>query len=147
VRVSRLVRMHADERQEIEEATAGAIAAAIGLDCASGDTLCSEGVNLSLEGMFVPDPVITLAITPENPRRHHQSLQSLASLCPGGSHPARQYRSRVRKNTHFRDGGTAFGDLHRTDAARSTMPRSTWVQPAVAYRETIARQSARLTTN
>ncbi len=65
VQVSQIVRMHANKRENVEYAAAGDIVALIGIDCASGDTFCSEGTNLSLEGMFVPEPVTTLSITPK----------------------------------------------------------------------------------
>jgi elongation factor G len=63
VRVGRIVRMHSNDRENIDEAGAGDIVAMVGVDCASGDTFCDEGVNLSMESMFVADPVISLAIT------------------------------------------------------------------------------------
>jgi len=62
VRVGRLVRMHANDRENIDNANAGDIIAMIGVDCASGDTFCGEGVNVSLESIFVPVPVISLAV-------------------------------------------------------------------------------------
>jgi len=64
VRFGRLVRMHADDREDIDIAEAGDIVAIVGIDCASGDTFCAEGVNYSLENIFVPDPVIRLSIEP-----------------------------------------------------------------------------------
>ncbi len=64
VRFSRLVRMHANSRSEIESAPAGDIIAVVGMECASGDTFCSDGVNYSLESIHVPEPVIELAIAP-----------------------------------------------------------------------------------
>lgn len=62
LRVGRLVRMHANDRENIDEAGAGDIVAMIGVDCASGDTFCAEGTNLTLESMFIAKPVISLAI-------------------------------------------------------------------------------------
>jgi elongation factor G len=62
VRVSRIVRMHADEREDLDEAGAGDIVALIGVDCASGDTLCSDGAQIAVESIYVPEPVISLAI-------------------------------------------------------------------------------------
>ncbi|MBP6217716.1 MAG: elongation factor G [Oligoflexales bacterium] len=64
-RVGRLVQMFANDRIEIEEARAGDIVAMVGVECASGDTYCDDGVNFTMESMFVPDPVIELAIKPE----------------------------------------------------------------------------------
>ena len=63
-RFSRIVRMHADQRADIDEAQAGDIVAVLGVDCASGDTYASERNYCTLENMFVPEPVIRLAIAP-----------------------------------------------------------------------------------
>ncbi len=65
-RFSRIVRMHADKREEIDEATAGDIVAIMGIDCASGDTYAAKPKYCSLESMFVPEPVIQVAISPAN---------------------------------------------------------------------------------
>lgn len=64
VRIGRLVRMHANDKEEIAEAYAGDIIAMVGVDCASGDTFCDPKVNISMESIFVPEPVIGLAIKP-----------------------------------------------------------------------------------
>ncbi|WP_010586555.1 elongation factor G [Schlesneria paludicola] len=64
VRFGRLVRMHANDRQDVDVAEAGDIVALVGVDCASGDTFCGDGVNYSLESIFVPDAVIRLSIEP-----------------------------------------------------------------------------------
>jgi elongation factor G len=63
-RVGRMVRMHANDRADVDEAGAGDIIAFIGLDCASGDTFCDDQVNYALENIHTPEPVIALAITP-----------------------------------------------------------------------------------
>ncbi|MDR3182504.1 MAG: elongation factor G [Planctomycetaceae bacterium] len=61
-RVSRIFRMHADSREEIDNAEAGDIVAVIGIDCSSGDTFSSEKDFCTLESMYVPEPVIQIAI-------------------------------------------------------------------------------------
>jgi len=66
VRVGRIVQMHADDRKDVAEARPGDIVALVGVDCASGDTFCADGVNYSLESIFVADPVIRLSVTPES---------------------------------------------------------------------------------
>jgi elongation factor G len=63
-RFSRIVRMHADKREEIDSADAGDIVAVMGVDAASGDTYAADAKYCSLENMFVPEPVIKMAITP-----------------------------------------------------------------------------------
>ncbi len=64
-RFGRIVRIHADERKEIEEAGAGEIVAVMGLECASGDTFCSEYPYCTLQSMYVPAPVIQVAVHPK----------------------------------------------------------------------------------
>jgi elongation factor G len=63
-RFSRIVRMHADKREEIDSAEAGDIVAVMGVDAASGDTYSADAKYCTLESMFVPEPVIKMAITP-----------------------------------------------------------------------------------
>lgn len=63
-RFSRIVRMHADKRAEIDVAEAGDIVAIIGVDCATGETFCPDRDYCSMESMFVPEPVIKVAVTP-----------------------------------------------------------------------------------
>ena len=65
-RFSRIYRMHSDKRVEIDEATAGDIVAVMGVDAASGDTYASERDYCTLESIYVPPPVITIAVNPEN---------------------------------------------------------------------------------
>jgi elongation factor G len=65
-RFSRIVRMHADKREEIDTAEAGDIVAVMGVDAASGDTYSADAKYCTLENMFVPEPVIKMAITPTN---------------------------------------------------------------------------------
>jgi elongation factor G len=65
VKVGRLGRMHADQMEEIETAQAGDIIALFGIDCASGDTFTS-GERIALSSMHVPEPVISLAVVPED---------------------------------------------------------------------------------
>lgn len=64
VRVGRIVRMHADDREDIDAGEAGDIVAVVGVDCASGDTFLGSGLELSLENIYVAEPVIRLSIEP-----------------------------------------------------------------------------------
>jgi elongation factor G len=63
-RIGRLVRMHADQRVDIDSAGPGDIIALVGVDCASGDTFCGQGVEYALESIFVPEAVIRLSVEP-----------------------------------------------------------------------------------
>jgi elongation factor G len=66
VKVGRLVRMHADEMEEISEGEAGDIVALFGIDCFSGDTFTDGRLNVAMTSIFVPDPVISLSVTPKD---------------------------------------------------------------------------------
>ncbi len=61
-RISRMVKMHANDREDVVEAGPGDIVAFIGVDCASGDTFCDDQINYSLENIETPEPVISLAV-------------------------------------------------------------------------------------
>jgi elongation factor G len=63
-RISRILRVHADQKEDIDSAGAGDIVAVMGLECATGDTYCAEGTYLSLESIYAAEPVIDLSILP-----------------------------------------------------------------------------------
>jgi elongation factor G len=63
-RISRILRIHADQKEDIDSASAGDIVACMGVECATGDTYCSEGTDLSLESIYAAEPVIDLSIQP-----------------------------------------------------------------------------------
>lgn len=76
-RIGRIVRMHANDREDIADAGPGDIVALIAVDCASGDTYCGDGVNYSLESIFVADPVISLCIKPETSADQERMAKAL----------------------------------------------------------------------
>lgn len=80
-RIGRLVRIHADKREDINEASAGDIVAVMGIDCASGDTYASTNKYCSLEKMFVPEPVIKMAVSPATRDGADRLGKALARFC------------------------------------------------------------------
>ncbi len=66
VKVGRLVRMHSDEMEEIDSCGSGDIVALFGVDCASGDTFTDGKLTCSMSSMFIPEPVISLAVLPSD---------------------------------------------------------------------------------
>ena len=67
VKVSRLVRMHSNDMEDVAEVGAGEICATFGIDCASGDTFIGQGAQqeITMSSMFVPEAVISLSIAPK----------------------------------------------------------------------------------
>ena len=136
-RISRLVQMYADQRNEITEVFAGDICAAVGLkDTTTGDTLCDENAPIILEKMEFPDPVISVAIEPKTKADQDKmgiALQKLAEEDPS---------FRVKSDTET--GQTiisGMGELH-LDIIVDRLLREFKVdanvgKPQVAYRETI----------
>jgi elongation factor G len=78
LRIGRIVRMHANDREDILDAGPGDIASVLSIDCASGDTICGDGVNYSLESIFVADPVISLSIEPASSADQERMAKALS---------------------------------------------------------------------
>ena len=76
-KVGRLVRMNSAQMEDINEGCAGDIVALFGVDCASGDTFVNGGLNLSMASMYVPEPVISLSITPKDKQAAMQLSKAL----------------------------------------------------------------------
>ncbi len=76
-RVGRLIRMHADTMEDLSEAGCGEIAALFGIDCASGDTFCDPKLNYSMSSMYVPKPVISLAVQPVDKKASDNMAKAL----------------------------------------------------------------------
>lgn len=138
ITIGRLVRMHADKRENIEIATAGEIVALVGVDCASGDTFCSKGINLSMEAMFVPDPVITLAITPQHQEDEDRMMRAINRF----QHEDPTFHVSVdpeSKQTLISGMGELHLEIYLERMKREYKTEVYVGKPAVAYRETIAK--------
>jgi elongation factor G len=80
-KVGRLVRMSSDTMEDITEGTPGDIVALFGVDCASGDTFCDPKLNYAMTSMFVPNPVISLKISPKDKASSDQMGKALNRFC------------------------------------------------------------------
>ncbi len=136
-RVGRLLKMHANKREDIKEVSAGDIAAAVGLKSTlTGDTLCDEKLPVILEAMEFPDPVISVAIEPKTKPDQEKLSQSLAKLAQEDP----SFKVSVNEET----GQTliaGMGELH-LEIIVDRLTREFKVganvgKPQVAYRETI----------
>jgi len=76
-KIGRLVRMHADNMEDIGESGPGDIVALFGIDCASGDTFCGGDLNYAMSSMYVPQPVISLAVMPKDKKSSDQLSKAL----------------------------------------------------------------------
>ncbi len=140
VKVGRVVRMHADQMEDIEEIPAGYIGALFGIDCASGDTFTSPGIRYSMTSMHVPEPVISLAIVPED----NKSQQNMSKALSRFTKEDPTFTVRVDHET----GDTiisGMGELHlEVYIERMKREYDAIVHtgaPQVAYRETISRRA------
>ena len=136
-RVGRLLRMHANKREDIQEIMAGDICAAVGLKTVStGDTICDEDHPIALEAIDFPTPVIQLAVEPKTKADQEKMGMAIAKLA--------QEDPTFRVNTDPETGQTilsGMGELH-LEIIVDRMMREFGVvanvgKPMVAYRETI----------
>jgi hypothetical protein len=124
-KVGRLVRMHSDEMEDIEDACAGDIVALFGVDCASGDTFTDGSRIYSMTSMFVPDAVISLAvIKPKDSKSQHNISKALKRFTKEDPTFRASARRGVRRDDHQRHGRAAPRRLHRAHEARVPGARS-----------------------
>jgi elongation factor G len=140
VKIGRLVRMHADEMEEIEESGAGDIVALFGVDCASGDTFTSSDVSYSMSSMHVPNPVISLAIIPVDNKAQSNMSKALNRFTKEDP----TFRTYVDHETN-ETIVSGMGELH-LDVYIERMKREYGAEvkvgaPQVAYRETITQRA------
>lgn len=136
-RVSRLILLKADDRQEVDELRAGDLGAVLGLkDTFTGDTLCSEGEEVILESLFVPEPVISVAVEPMT----KQDMEKLSKALQALSEEDPTFRVSVDSETN-QTVIAGMGELHLEILVermrREYKVEATVGQPQVAYRETI----------
>ena len=140
VKVGRVIRMHADQMEDIKSIPAGYIGALFGIDCASGDTFAAPGISLTMTSMYVPDPVISLAVTPVD----HKSEINMSKALSRFTKEDPTFKVHVNDET----GDTiisGMGELHlEVYIERMLREYSAHVNPGmprVAYRETMTRKA------
>lgn len=139
VRIPRIVRMHSNEMEEVNEIGAGEICAVFGVDCASGDTFTDGNIGYSMSSMFVPEPVISLSIKPKNNKDAANFSKAMARF---------QREDPTFRVTHDAESEqtiiSGMGELHLSIYVER-MRREYRVdcetgRPQVAYRETMGRR-------
>jgi len=139
-RVGRLVKMHAATMEDISEAGCGEIAALFGIDCASGDTFCGGGLNYSMTSMYVPRPVISLAIEPVDKKSADNMAKALNRFTK--EDPTFQtYVDPESAQTIIRGMGELHLDVYIERMKREYKAEVVVGQPEVAYREAITQRA------
>ena len=138
-KVGRLVRMNSAAMEDISEGCAGDIVALFGVDCASGDTFCSEGTNLSMASMYVPEPVISLCITPKDKQAAMQMSKALNRFVKEDP-TFRTYTDPESNETIIRGMGELHLEVYVERMKREYNCEVTTGAPQVAYRESITTQ-------
>ncbi len=138
-RINRLLKMHANKREEIKEVYAGDIAAAVGLkDASTGNTLCDKRNPIVLEAMDFPEPVISIAIEPKTKVDEDKLVNSLAKLA--AEDPSFKIKNEEETGQTIISG---MGELHLEiiidRLLREFKVDANVGRPQVAYKETITR--------
>ena len=138
--VGRLVKMHASAMEDISEAGCGEIAALFGIDCASGDTFCDPSLNYSMTSMFVPTPVISLAIKPVDKKAADNMAKALNRFTK--EDPTFQtYVDPESNQTIIRGMGELHLDVYIERMKREYKAEVEVGKPEVAYREAISQRA------
>ncbi len=136
-RIGRILQMHANHREEIEEVYTGDIAAAVGLkDTTTGDTLCDDKAQIVLESMVFPEPVINVAVEPKTKADQEKmgiALQRLAEEDP----TFKMYTDQETGQTIIAGMGELHLEIIVDRMLREFKVDCTVGKPQVAYRETI----------
>jgi elongation factor G len=139
-KVGRLVRMHADEMEDIEQAGAGDIVALFGIHCASGDTFTDGSIDVAMSSMHVPEPVVSVAIQCKDKKAEDNLGKALGRFVREDP----TFRSKVDPESN-ETVISGMGELH-LDVYLERMRREYNVDvtsgaPQVAYRETVSQRS------
>ena len=136
-RIGRIVLMHADKREEIEEAYAGSIVAIVGLKLTgTGDTLCAEDKPIILENMEFPDPVISVAIEPKTKASQDKMTQALLKLAEEDP-TFRTYTDEETGQTIISGMGELHLEIIVDRLLREFKVEANVGNPQVAYKESI----------
>ncbi|MBW2047827.1 MAG: elongation factor G [Deltaproteobacteria bacterium] len=140
IKVGRLVRMHAEQMEDLTSAKAGDIVALFGVDCYSGDTFTSGGLNYTMSSMFVPEPVISLSISPEDNKSQTNMSKALNRFVREDP-TFRSYVDQESGETIISGMGELHLEVYVERMKREFSARVTTGMPQVAYREAITRRA------
>lgn len=136
-RVGRLLRMHAHSMQDIQEAGCGDIVALFGIECASGDTFVKPGLKLSMTSIYVPEPVISLALIPVDGKAVDKLARALNRFTKEDP-TFRTYVDPESNQTIIQGMGELHLDVYVERMRREYSVNVDTGKPEVAYREAIS---------
>ncbi|GAB6063943.1 elongation factor G [Deferrisoma palaeochoriense] len=139
-KVGRLCRMHANQMEEIEASNSGDIVAMFGIDCASGDTFCAEGMRLTMTSMYVPEPVISLAVYPKDSKSQVNMSKALNRFSKEDP-TFRTFVDPESGETIIQGMGELHLDVYIERMRREYKAEVETGQPQVAYREAISQRA------
>ncbi len=139
-KVGRLIRMHANKMDDISEAPVGDIVALFGIDCASGDSFCAPGYNYSLTSMYVPNPVISLAVRAKD-RKSESNMGKALNRFSKEDPTFRMYVDKESNETIIQGMGELHLDVYIERMRREYNADVETGMPQVAYREAISRRA------
>lgn len=140
IKIGRVVRMHADQMEDIEGLSAGYIGALFGVDCASGDTFASPELNVTMTSMYVPKPVISLSITP-NDSKAQSALSKALNRFTKEDPTFKTYVDEETNETIIEGMGELHLEVYIERMRREYSADVTTGTPRVAYRETITQRA------
>jgi elongation factor G len=140
VKIGRLVRMHANEMEDIDMIPSGYIGALFGVDCSSGDTFAAAGQNLSMTSMYVPEPVISLSIVPADNKSQVNMSKALNRFTKEDP-TFRTFVSDETGETIIEGMGELHLEVYVERMLREYQAQVETGKPRVAYRETITRRA------
>ena len=141
MKIGRLVRMHANLMEDIESIPAGHIGALFGIDCASGDTFIAPEIDLTMTAMFVPEPVISLAIVPKDNKAQINMSKALGRFTKEDP-TFKTYMDEETGDTIISGMGELHLEVYVERMRREYGAEVETGQPNVAYRETISKPAA-----
>ena len=139
-KVGRLVRMNSAEMEDISEGGPGDIVALFGIECASGDTFCGGDLNYAMSSMYVPDPVISLSITPKDKKSADQMGKALNRFTKEDP-TFHTYVDPESNETIIQGMGELHLDVYIERMRREYKCEVDTGMPQVAYREAISQRA------
>ncbi|MBW1615916.1 MAG: elongation factor G [Deltaproteobacteria bacterium] len=141
IKIGRLVKLHSNQMEDVEVINAGHIGALFGIECSSGDTFVSQGLNFSMTSMYVPEPVISLAISAKDNKNQINMSKALNRFTKEDP-TFKTFVNQETGETIIEGMGELHLEVYIERMRREYGAEITTGKPQVAYKETITRKAA-----